>query len=305
MRKRALFVILLFFSVITVEAQKQNRAYLEYIDRFSDIAVEHMSIYRIPASITLAQGLLESGAGKSDLAVCSNNHFGIKCGSDWRGKTVRKTDDAPNECFRAYRNAQESYVDHSKFLTGRSRYAALFNLDITDYKGWAHGLKRAGYATDPSYANRLITIIENYELYRFDSKRGRSKDYVSSKKTSDVDNRKGYPIHEVYLANDLAYVRARRGDTFESLAGEFDISASKLRRYNDLHKGYTLADGDVVYLHSKRNRSNRYTVYTVRSGDSMHTISQKYGIKLKSLYRMNGLDPEQYVPQVGNVLRLR
>lgn len=288
-----------------LQAQRQNRACLDYIDRFNTVAVEHMRLYRIPASITLSQGILESGAGKSDLATRANNHFGIKCGSDWSGPYVLKTDDAPNERFRSYKNVIESYIDHSKFLAERSRYSSLFTLEITDYKGWAHGLKKAGYATDPSYANRLITIIETYELYRFDTEGKKSKTTVTPRNTHTVRATPSNAIHEVYLSNDLAYIRARRGDTFDKLAKEFNISASKLRKYNDLHKGYTLADGDIVYLHSKRTKSKRYATYVVRDGDSMHTISQLYGIKLKSLYKLNKLDPEEYVPQIGAVLRLR
>lgn len=299
--KFGVLIFSLFCLVASVQAQRPNRVYSEYIDQYNGIAMQQMVNYRIPASIILAQGLLESGAGQSMLALKANNHFGIKCGGDWKGRTVRKTDDAPNECFRAYSNARDSYMDHSRFLTGRPRYASLFKLDITDYKAWAHGLKSAGYATDPSYANRLITIIETYELYRFDS--GAKKKASSKKEKESV--RESYAIHQVYLANELAYVRARRGDTFESLSEEFGISARKLMNYNDLHKGYTLADGDVVYLHAKHSKSRKYASYKVREGDSMHTISQVFGIKLKSLYRMNGLDPEQYIPPVGDSLRLR
>ena len=155
-----IIVVLCGFCLFTAQAQTRNRQYEEYIHKYKDIAVEEMKRYRIPASITLAQGLLESGAGKSALSRKSNNHFGIKCGGDWTGRTVRYDDDARNECFRAYKHPRDSYEDHSKFLKGRSRYAFLFKLKITDYKGWAHGLKKAGYATDPRYAYRLIDIIE-------------------------------------------------------------------------------------------------------------------------------------------------
>lgn len=307
MRKETfLFLLLPLFCLVTsVQAQRPNRVYTEYINQYSGIAMQQMTAFRIPASIILAQGLLESGAGQSTLAVKANNHFGIKCGGDWKGRTVRKTDDAPNECFRAYSNARDSYMDHSRFLTGRPRYASLFQLDITDYKSWAHGLKKAGYATDPSYANRLITIIETYELYRFDSEGKKKVAKLHGSKKQKGQDPGSFAIHQVYLANDLAYVLARRGDTFESLSGEFKISARKLRNYNDLHKGYTLVDGDVIYLRAKRAKSKKYASYKVREGDSMHTISQVFGIKLKSLYRMNGLDPEEYVPQVGDLLRLR
>ena len=252
-----------------------------------------MKEHKIPASITLAQGLLESGAGQSALARKSNNHFGIKCGSNWRGRTVRHDDDARNECFRAYSNPRDSYEDHSAFLKRGARYAFLFDLKVTDYKGWARGLKKAGYATDPSYANRLITIIEDYDLYKYDS-RGMSK------REAWLAN-----PHQVYIANDIAYVVARDGDTFRFLGKEFDISWKKLVKYNDLHKDYTLEAGDIIYLKSKKKKASKpHTVYIVKDGDSMHTISQKYGIRLKNLYKMNRKDDE-YIPEVGDRLRLR
>ncbi len=307
MTQKRSFVLLsfLFFMVVsTAWGQRKNAAYLQYIDEYHGLAEDLMKEYRIPASIKLAQGLLESGAGKSDLARSANNHFGIKCGSRWKGRSVRRTDDAPNECFRAYRHPKESYLDHARFLTDNQRYAKLFRLEITDYKGWAHGLKRAGYATDPSYANRLITIIETYELYRYDSSK-RSRKAEKSSAVQKSSKRRTQPDHEVFLSNGLAYVKVRRGDTFETLSDEFDISARKLRKYNDLHKGYTLAEGDIVYLHKKHVRSPRYERHKVRSGDSMHTISQIYGIKLSSLYALNGLNPNEYTPCVGDVLFLK
>src|SRR5574344_572697 len=163
-----LFAVLLLQSTVVVFAQKKNKSYLDYINQYSRLAVYQMKTHGVPASITLAQGLLESGAGTSSLTQKSNNHFGIKCGPGWTGRTTYFTDDAPNECFRVYQDAKDSYEDHSLFLQ-KPRYANLFNLDITDYRGWARGLKAAGYATDPSYANRLIAIIEQYQLYKYDS----------------------------------------------------------------------------------------------------------------------------------------
>ena len=297
-------IAFLFISITTVQAQRRNARYNEYIKQYAPLAVEQMQRHKIPASITLAQGLLESGAGYSELARKSNNHFGIKCGGNWRGRTVRHDDDARNECFRAYRNPKDSYEDHSDFLKRGARYAFLFKLKITDYKGWARGLKKAGYATDPSYANRLITIIEDYELYKYDS-RGMSKRDVRSwekelKKKPWLAN-----PHQVYIANDIAYVVARDGDTFQVLGKEFDISWKKLVKYNDLHKEYTLEAGDIIYLKEKRKKAAKpHTVYIVKDGDSMHTISQKYGIRLKNLYKMNRKDAE-YVPEIGDRLRLR
>ena len=194
---RLVFLTMVFFFAVGAQAQRRNSRYVEYINKYSDLAVEQMKLHKIPASITLAQGLLESGAGYSQLARKSNNHFGIKCGGSWRGRSVRHDDDARNECFRAYSNPRDSYEDHSEFLRRGARYAFLFKLDITDYKGWARGLKKAGYATDPSYANRLITIIEDYDLYKYDRKGVYSERKL--RKNPWLMN-----PHQIYIANDIA-----------------------------------------------------------------------------------------------------
>ena len=298
-----LFTLLLQFTAMAVGAQRRNSSYHEYIKKYAPLAVEQMKRHKIPASITLAQGLLESGAGKSRLARQSNNHFGIKC-HGWKGRKVYHDDDAKDECFRAYRKVEDSYEDHSEFLTKGARYAFLFKLKVTDYKGWAKGLKKAGYATDPSYANRLISIIEDYELYKYD-REGMSK--RETRKWERLIEKKPWLVnpHQVYIANGLAYVVARAGDTFQLLGGEFDISWKKLVSYNDLHKEYTLEEGDIIYLKKKNKKAQKpYDYYIVRSGDSMHSISQKFGIRLKNLYKMNKKDAD-YVPEVGHKLKLR
>jgi hypothetical protein len=241
---------------------------------------------------------LESGAGTSELARKSNNHFGIKCGVNWHGRTVRHNDDARNECFRAYSHPRDSYRDHSAFLTSGARYASLFKLDITDYRGWAKGLKRAGYATDPSYANRLITIIEDYELYKYDKQSVYTKRQLAKKPWL-------MSPHQVYIANDIAYVVARQGETFELIGKEMGMSGRSLAKYNDLDRDYTLQAGDIVYLKQKHKKAARqYTVHIVSSGESMHSISQRYGIRLKYLYKMNKKDGD-YVPEIGDRLRVR
>lgn len=301
---RILPILLLCFIVQTLSAQRRNSAYQTYIKEYADLAVEQMKKHKIPASITLAQGLLESGAGRSSLARKSNNHFGIKCHSDWRGKKTYHDDDAPKECFRVYSSVKDSYDDHSQFLKRGARYAFLFELKITDYKGWARGLKKAGYATDRSYANRLITIIEDYELYKYDnqgmSKREARRWEKELKKKPWLAN-----PHQVYIANGLAYVVARDGDTFQLLGGEFGLKWKKLVRYNDLHQDYTLEEGDIVYLKQKNKKASKaYETYVVRDGDSMHSIAQKFGIRLGNLYKMNKKNGE-YVPEVGDELRLR
>lgn len=279
-------------AACTVMGQKLNKDYISYIKKWDNVAVDQMNKYKIPASITLAQGLLESGAGKSSLARKSNNHFGIKCGSSWRGRTVRYDDDAPNECFRAYRSAMQSYEDHSKFLTGNKRYAPLFKLKITDYRGWAKGLKKAGYATNPSYATLLIQIIEDYELYKYDGGR----------KARRALRKEVLPPHDVYIANGLLYVVARDGDTFKSIGKEIGIKSKKLASYNDLWKDYPLMDGDIVYLKRKNDAyTGEANYHIVKDGDSMHSISQTYGVKLKRLYKMNKFD-DDYIPEVGDFI---
>ena len=289
-------LLLAFFLPLghVLQAQSRSNQYEEYIKKYRDIAVEEMERYHIPASITLAQGLLESGAGQGTLARKSNNHFGIKCGGDWRGKSVKHDDDARDECFRVYKNAADSYRDHSKFLAGRPRYASLFKLDMTDYKGWAHGLKKAGYATNPRYAYQLIDIIERYDLYKYDKKGG-------LKWMKENPN-----PHQPYLANGLVYVIGRSGDTWKSLSKEFNISKRKLRKYNDLYKDYVIQDGDILYLEKKNRKAQKGNiVHVLRNGESMYSISQKYGIRLKRLYKMNKMKPEDDAPAVGTILRLR
>lgn len=276
------------------QAQVRSKTYEQYINKYKDIAIDEMNKHHIPASITLAQGILESGAGQSWLAQASNNHFGIKCGISWTGNTVRHDDDARSECFRAYKHPKESYEDHSKFLMTGQRYAFLFKLDPTDYRGWARGLKQAGYATAPDYANRLINLIELYELYKYD--------YKSNMKWVFTNTNP----HQPYLANGLVYVVARFGDTWKSIGKEFDISSRKLIKYNDLYKDYILKEGDIVYLEKKRIRADEeHIIHQVRPGDSMHSISQRYGIQLKNLYKMNKMKPEDPTPSIGFYLRLR
>ncbi len=295
MKNRTIILALIGICwVYAMQAQTRNKQYEDYIKKYREIAVEEMRRYHIPASITLAQGLLESGAGQSTLARKSNNHFGIKCGSDWSGKTVRHDDDARNECFRAYKHPKDSYEDHSKFLAGRSRYASLFKLKITDYKGWARGLKKAGYATNPRYAEQLIGIIELYDLQQYDR-----KDALKFLK-------KNPNPHQPYIANDLLYIVVRPGDTWKAISKEFDISQKKLRKYNDLYKGYELQVGDILYLEEKNKRADKeHIVHVLRAGESMHTIAQKYGIRLKNLYKLNKMDEDDSTPQTGTILRLR
>lgn len=276
-------------------------AYEQYIEQYYPIAVEQMERHNIPASITLAQGLLESGAGKSSLTRKSNNHFGIKADNSWTGRKVTSMDNGRNCKFRAYDSARESYEDHSKFLVNRERYASLFRLDKDDYKGWAKGLKKAGYAEDPAYPTKLINLIERYQLYKFDSyKSQKSKNILQG---SIVQNTTGHPI---YRSNELLYIIANTGDSFKSLAKETGVSRRKLIKYNDLYKNYPLKAGDIIYLEKKHKKALKpHEFHTTANGESLYSIAQMYGIKLEKLLDMNPQFKSYATLKVGDIVRLR
>ncbi len=279
--------------------QTTLRIYDNYIKTYSHIAQQNMIDYKIPASITLAQGLLESGAGKSNLSVISNNHFGIKCHNGWRGEKVYAADDTPNDCFRKYSRVQDSYEDHAQFIANNFRYQGLFKLSITDYKGWARGLQNAGYATDRAYANKLIKLIEDYELYKYDN-----KSYKKGSRPSQDFSHINW-THQPYKTHDLIYVVAVRGDSFASIANEFGFKEKDLLKYNDADQGFPLNDGDIVYFEKKKKRADEpYFFHIVQVGESMHSISQKYGLRLKELYRLNKKS-YKYIPEEGDKLKLR
>ena len=283
-------------------AQRRNSAYEDYINRYKDIAIEQMMRHRIPASITLAQGLLESGAGKSLLTVSSNNHFGIKCHNEWTGRRFYKDDDIKDDCFRVYDNARESFEDHSKFLL-RPRYKSLFSLKITDYKGWARGLKACGYATNPQYADKLIGIIELYNLSEYDYAKTYDKFLASH---SGANTSGHYADHRIYYRNRNYYLVANGGETFKSLAKEVGVSYRKLAKYNERDKKDVLSKGDIVYMEKKRSKAEKMykgVPHTVRANESLYDIAQLYGIRLKYLYKKNGL-PLDYVPRPGDRLRV-
>ena len=298
------FISIALFLSLTASAQIQwNQTYQEYFNQYKDIAIEQMKKYHIPASITLAQGVFESGAGRSELATMGNAHFGIKC-NGWTGRKVYHDDDARNECFRAYNSAYESYEDHSKFLSGSQRYRQLFNLDITDYKGWARGLKAAGYATNPQYANKLIEIIQLYKLYQYDTQKSYDKFMAEHSKDKPVNQA---PLHLIKIFNKNYYVIARRGDTFKTLAEEIGISYKKLAKYNERDRGDQLEEGEIIWLKKKQKKAPKdyeERLHYVRQGESMYSIAQKYGIRLKYLYKMNHLKAD-YQIRVGEPLRLR
>ena len=301
-RKWTAVALIVFCSSFTLHSVAQNR-YEQYIEQYRDVAIEQMLKWKIPASITLAQGLLESAAGQSTLATRGNNHFGIKC-HGWQGRTIHRDDDMPNECFRAYNSAYESYEDHSRFLATGQRYRSLFALSITDYEGWARGLKAAGYATNPRYAQSLIDLIRRYNLNQYDH--ARSYDHFMVNHVRGASN-ESQPQHAIYHFNKNYYLYARRGDTFRSIAKEFDVSYRKLARYNERDKNDALEEGEVIWLEKKKRKAPKEyknQPHTVVAGESMYIIAQHYGIRLKSLYKLNGLSPD-YRIQVGDRIRLR
>ncbi len=301
---------LTLLTVQAMEAQTLRKPiYMDYVRTYSAEARRQMDKHAIPASITLAQGLIETAGGTSTLAREHNNHFGIKCHTTWTGKRTYKRDDNPNDCFRSYPTAEASYQDHSLFLKGR-RYQRLYALRYDDYRGWAKGLQLCGYATNKGYANMLIKVIEDYELYSFDrgelpSWYGSAQPSRSQTKYSSSGKSYSSPMRPSYLSYGLLYVLADQNDSYERIAEDMGISAKKLAKYNDTPLDYPLNEGDVVYLEPKnKEATSRYSTYTVRIGDSMHDISQRFGIRLERLYKLNDKD-EDYIPEEGDVLRLR
>jgi len=297
-----LTLLFLILPLLTSAQQTRNAAFQRYIDQYKTLAVEQMRRYSIPASITLAQGLLESGAGQSPLAQKSNNHFGIKRGSDWTGPTVTHNDDRHGEHFRKYSTVAESYEDHSKFLH-RSRYDRLYRLSILDYKGWARGLKACGYATSPTYADRLIGIIELYNLQALDEDPNSPRYIPEPYQYEEVH----LNYHAIQTNNDVTCIIAREGDTWASLAKELRISQSKLQKYNESESDADIRPGIFIYLAKKQSKGPKEMKgkwHKITASDSMYSIAQLYGIQLASLYKLNYKDAD-YEPAVGDLLRVR
>lgn len=323
----------------------------EYVVKWRHLAIDNMEVYGIPASITMAQALLESNAGNSHLSRTSNNHFGIKCKSTWTGDKVYHDDDAKGECFRAYPTIAESYADHAEFLNGNKRYESLFAYDVDDYRSWAKGLKAAGYATAPDYAERLIKLIEDEHLYLLDQKDGTKlyDDYIASKlgiaptpntpaeepreeeaKSEDKGKDKAYDRHSgtayadngidpdnfrvtinahhgynVYLTNGSHYIIAKAGDSYEALAKLFELSASTLRRYNDVSSAAQLSEGDIVYIERKAARwKGEAYAHTAKRGETMHHLAQTYGIRLEQLSKLNRIRTSDPLAD-GQTIKLR
>jgi len=298
------FLLLYFFQS---NAQDNRISRDQYISMYKDIAIQEMRISSIPASITLAQGILESGDGNSALAKKANNHFGIKC-HGWNGEKVYHDDDKKQECFRRYKKVSESYRDHSEFLK-KSRYAALFDLKVTDYKGWAKGLKKAGYATNPKYPELLISLIERHKLFEYDSQTGKNKKDKKVKKSKvKIENAKpkskrigdhAIKMHE----NNIKYILIKESDSFEKIAEEFNMGEWQLYKYNDWSKDQELYSTGVLFLQPKRGKAKNEFHITER-GQSLWDVSQLHGIKLKKLLRKNGLEANDKI-ETGTKLYLR
>lgn len=306
MKQTFLSVILITVSLFSFSQITRN----EYIQRYQILAIEEMGRSGIPASITIAQGCLESGNGNSELSKKSNNHFGIKCKKGWKGKKVYYDDDAKNECFRKYKTVEDSYIDHTNFLLNNPRYASLFELKTTDYKGWAHGLKKAGYATNKKYAHRLIQIIETDKLYRLDYKisyeelMAFEQKKMGSEGFSNSLSINAFQSHEIIKRNRVKSVVARKGDTYEVIAQELGLKNWVLYKYNDQSAGYRPRQNEIVYIQPKKRKTKKdKPTHRVESGDSMHYISQLYGIKLKPLYKRNRMKVRQQ-PPTGHIIYL-
>lgn len=324
MKKLTTFSAILSFAIIGRAEERLTAD--QYIEIWKVTAIEQMNGHAIPASITLAQGILESGSGNSELAKTANNHFGIKCHATWDGKTFYQDDDAKDECFRSYDLAEHSYEDHSLFLTGRSRYAGLFQLDILDYKGWAKGLKSAGYATNPKYADLLITLIEKYNLAQYDLMPNlpreveREKQLASLTVTTssrDVPSSVGKAeeeeievnlngnSHQIKLnKNRTRYVIVGEGDTFYRLSKEFNISLWQLYKYNELGQRDVLEVGEIIYLDPKKSRALRGSnIYVCDEEMSLREVAQEEGIKLNKLLKYNfSEEPDTKLPKGTNVI---
>ena len=272
-----MYVVLLLCLCFQLLSQNLSRQ-VRYINKYKYLAIEEMKKNKIPASIKLAQALLESSSGESELSMKSNNHFGIKCKSSWEGDRVYYNDDEPNECFRKYDNVEDSFRDHSKFLNSNIRYNFLFSLPIDNYKGWAYGLKKAGYATNKKYSSKLINLIETHKLYELD--RNINQDYKNESE-SGLTNRTVF-IHP----NRIKFILAKNGDSLESISNDLDISIEDILNYNDISYESKIKKDDIIFIQSKRKIGNE-EYYIAKRGDTMLSIAQKSGIRLNYLYKYN------------------
>ncbi|MCQ2346064.1 MAG: glucosaminidase domain-containing protein [Paludibacteraceae bacterium] len=314
-----LLSLFLFAAILPLGAQDLNPAYLDYIARYREIAVSQQIEFGIPASITMAQALLESGAGLSELATEANNHFGIKCSSNWNGPTFNHDDDRLQECFRKYESPEQSFADHSRFLL-RQRYQSLFSIPVEDYGEWARGLSRCGYATDPQYPDKLIKIIQDYRLDQLASSPLPDADILPATVAPEIQEEdtvddffaasrmEAVSIYHEHRSGHMRlnrYILADEGETFTSLAYYLNMRESTLRRYNDATDGRVLQANDRVYLYPKPKRAQRkYASYYVRTGDSAWSIAQKFCFRMRTIYDLNGI-PYGTPLVTRQILRLR
>lgn len=326
MKYGLLFFLLLF--VTSVYAQYNDNDIYRYINNYKEIAIQDMFDYKIPASITIAQGIFESGCGKSHLAVDGNNHFGIKCHNEWIGDTLLIDDDTLQECFRKYPSVEESFKDHSLFLTTRKRYSNLFTLDILDYQSWARTLKADGYATNPQYATRLIDLIKRYNIARLDTiyliRSGGGVSTVAQNQPAPVTpipssqnggNFKAYTVigndyptgnspftfRKVFENNRTFFIIAQKGDTYEQIAGDVQVAASSLRKFNDAGENGQPVENEIVYIEAK-SKSNPTKIHIVQKNETLRYLSQRYGIQLQYLYKYNNLNENSVIKPGDQIL---
>lgn len=322
--KQIIILAIPLFLLATLTAKSQEKmSRRDYIETYKELAVKEMHRSGIPASITMAQACLESENGNSSLAKISNNHFGIKCKSDWKGEREYKDDDEKNECFRKYRSIYQSYTDHTDYLMQTPRYGYLFKLSNKDYNAWANGLKAAGYATDPNYAARLIKIIEEERLHSLDNitPDGLPDQSIFAREGKTVEpeekRNKGqrsfkdislnpYGSREIKSKNGLNIIYVKVGDTFESIATELGLKTWEIHHYNDLKKDAPQPEANTfLYIQQKRCRALKENdFHTVQPRETMQEISQKYGITLNSLYFKNRMK-KGTEPRAGSKLYLR
>ncbi|MDR2563387.1 MAG: glucosaminidase domain-containing protein [Prevotellaceae bacterium] len=298
-----LISLILMFAPFVSLAQTTGKQ--DYINKFQNIAVAQMKKSGVPASIILGQACLESGYGKSRLAVEGKNHFGIKCHNSWNGAKIYHDDDAQGECFRKYKADEESFQDHSDFLRYNKRYATLFDLNPNDYKSWAQGLKKAGYATDPKYAELLIGVIESNRLYLFDAKISPEIPSPSALEIMESENFLIQLNRRIYSRNGVKYVKINEGESFAQIASEFKLSERQLLKYNELQKYDRPVAGQELYIKKKKTRADYKTpVHIAQENESMRAISQRYAVKLKSLLHYNNMK-ENDRPVAGQEIYLR
>ncbi len=313
--KRLSIVATFLLGSFFLKAQKISPE--EYIATYKNLAVEEMKRTGIPASITLAQGILETECGNSDLVKKSNNHFGIKCKSTWTGESVTHTDDAPNECFRKYTRAADSYKDHSDYLSTTPRYATLFKLDAADYRGWCYGLKKAGYATNPRYPQILISNIEKYNLQQYDNGILNEQEKIFSDVAVKTNEQPAMIVAPVSYNeknidnslkgkvnfNGLKAILANKGTSLLAIATKADIALVKLLDYNDLKTDGLLKEEQYIYLERKARQGNR-DIYIALQNETLYDIAQNNGVQLQFLMQYNGLNENENVRK-GTKIKLR